>query len=157
VRVARHWPLLFLTLAAFLFLFAEPTVWPLGPESFWTTLIAPGVLQHRLATVLVVALAFSEWRVRVGGLAMTRWRFAFPLLCAAGGALLLTHSHSVFATRSEFLIEVSHAVLGLLALFVGVGRWLELRLPAPSNRAAGLLSAVCLIGVGLVLLFYREL
>ena len=156
VTFARNWPLLFLTLAVFLFLFAETTVWPLGPESFWKTLIVPGVLQHRLATLLVVGLAFFEWRVRVGDLGATRWRFAFPVLCAAGGALLLTHSHSVFATRSEFLIEVSHAVLGLLAVLVGVGRWLELRLPQPASPAAGVLWTTCFIAVGLVLLFYRE-
>jgi putative copper resistance protein D len=153
---ARHWPLLFLTLAAFLFVFAEPTVWPLGREGFWSTLAVPGVLQHRLATAIVVGLAVAEWRVRAGRLSATRWRFAFPVLCVAGGAMLLTHSHSVFATRSEFLIELSHAVLGLLAVLLGVGRWLELRLAGPASRAAGLLWPLCLIAVGFVLLFYRE-
>jgi putative copper resistance protein D len=153
---ARHWPLMFLLLAVFLLLYAEPTVWPLGEESFWGTLSVPAVLQHRLATLLVVALAFFEWRVRVGGLGATRWRFAFPLLCAVGGALLLTHSHGVFVTKSEFLIEFSHAVLGLLAVLVGVGRWLELRLPAPNARVAGVLWSACLVATGLVLLFYRE-
>ncbi|HEV7393836.1 MAG TPA: hypothetical protein VGO08_19500, partial [Burkholderiales bacterium] len=156
IAVARHWPLLFLTLAAFLFVFAEPTVWPLGSEGFWSTLAVPGVLQHRLATALVVGLALAEWRVRVGRLSATRWRFVFPVLCVAGGAMLLTHSHSVFATRSEFLIELSHGLLGLLAVLIGVGRWLELRLAEPANRAAGLLWPVCLTAVGLMLLFYRE-
>jgi putative copper resistance protein D len=70
--------------------------------------------------------------------------------------MLLTHSHSVFATRSEFLIELSHGLLGLLAVLIGVGRWLELRLAEPANRAAGLLWPVCLTAVGLMLLFYRE-
>jgi putative copper resistance protein D len=152
---ARHWPFLFLLLAVFLFLYAEPTVWPLGTESFWGTLAVPAVLQHRLATILVVALALFEWRVRAGTLGVTRWRFAFPLLCGVGGAMLLTHSHGVFVNKSEFLIEFSHAVLGLLALLVGVGRWLELRLPAGSNRAGGMLWSACLIATGLVLLFYR--
>ena len=69
--------------------------------------------------------------------------------------VLLTHSHGVFVNKSEFLIEFSHAVLGLLALLVGVGRWLELRLPAGSNRAGGMLWSACLIATGLVLLFYR--
>ena len=152
---ARHWPVLFLLLAVFLFLYAEPTVWPLGTESFWGTLAVPAVLQHRLATILVVALALFEWRVRAGTLGVTRWRFAFPLLCGVGGAMLLTHSHGVFVNKSEFLIEFSHAVLGLLALLVGVGRWLELRLPAASNRAGGMLWSACLIATGLVLLFYQ--
>jgi putative copper resistance protein D len=156
VAFARHWPLTFLTLAAFVFVFAEPTVWPRGDESFWATLASPAVLQHRLAVLLVIGLALFEWRVRVGGLAATRWRFAFPLLCVTGGAMLLTHSHTVFATRQVFLIELSHAILGLLAVLVGVGRWLELRLPANEARIAGRLWTVCLMLVGLVLMFYRE-
>lgn len=155
-RSARHWPLLFLLLAGFLVLFAEPTVWPLGPEGFWSTLIVPEVLQHRLATLLVIGLALLEWRVRVGGLARTRWRFAFPLLCAAGGALLLTHSHTVFATRWAFLIETSHAAIGFLAVLMGLGRWLELRLPPSSGRLPGLLWTACLVLIGTILLFYRE-
>jgi putative copper resistance protein D len=156
VAFARHWPLAFLTLAVFVVVFAEPTVWPLGPESFWTTLAVPAVLQHRLAVLLVVGLALFEWRVRVGGLASTRWRYVFPLLCLCGGAMLLTHSHTIFATREVFLIELSHAIMGLLAVLVGIGRWLELRLPAPQSRMAGAVWTLCLMGVGFVLLFYRE-
>jgi putative copper resistance protein D len=156
VAAARHWPLMFLTLAAFVFVFAEPTVWPMGHESFWATLAVPAVLQHRLVVLLVIGLALFEWRVRVGEVAATRWRFVFPLLCAAGGAMLLTHSHTVFATRQAFLIELSHAILGLLAVLIGVGRWLELRLPAQEARIAGQVWTVCLMAVGLMLLFYRE-
>jgi copper resistance protein D len=156
VRAARHWPLLFLPLAAFVFVFAEPTVWPWGPEPFWATLAVPAVLQHRLAALLVVGLAIGEWRVRVGRLSATRWRFVFPVLCVVGGAMLLTHSHTVFATKSEFLIELSHAVLGFLAVMVGVGRWLELRLPHRGSHAAGVAWSMCLIGVAWVLIFYRE-
>lgn len=153
---ARHWPLLFLPLAAFVFVFAEPTVWPWGPEPFWATLAVPAVLQHRLAALLVLGLAIGEWRVSAGQLGATRWRFVFPVLCAVGGAMLLTHSHTVFATKSEFLIELSHAVLGFLAVVIGVARWLELRLPHGGKRVAGFAWPVCLIAVAWVLFFYRE-
>ncbi|HET9763573.1 MAG TPA: CopD family protein [Casimicrobiaceae bacterium] len=156
IRLARHWPLMFLPLAAFVFLFAEPTVWPLGPESFWRTLVSPAVLQHRLAALLVVALALAEWRARSDRPATQRWRFAFPLLCIAGGAMLVTHAHTAYATRVEFLIELSHAALGLLAVMIGAGRWLDLRLPANARQPAGVLWSSCLIVVGFVLLFYRE-
>jgi putative copper resistance protein D len=145
-----------LLLSFFLILFGEPNGWPLGNEGFWETLIIPGVLQHRLATLLVAGLALFEWRVRVEGLTYTHWRFAFPLLCLAGGALLLTHSHTVFAVKSEFLIEASHNAIGFLAVEMGIGRWLELRLPKPVNRLPGLLWTACLMLVGFVLLFYRE-
>jgi len=151
----RHWPLLFFLLAGFLLLYAEPNGWPLGNESFWGTLVVPGVLQHRLATLLVAGLAAFEWRVRAGRLAGTRWRYAFPILCLVGGALLLTHSHTSFALKETFLIEVSHNALGLLAVITGVGRLLELRLPRGS-ALAGYLWTVGLTLTGVVLLFYRE-
>ncbi|MDQ2694716.1 MAG: CopD family protein [Pseudomonadota bacterium] len=161
---ARHWPLLFFGLAAFLFVKAEPTVWPLGPESFWATLQVPAVLQHRLATLLVVGLGLFEWQVRAGRLAGSRWGYVFPLLCAVGGAMLLTHSHVAFELKAEFLIEVSHAALGFLAVVMGAGRWLELRLPAPGRRRAapgrrraGLAWRAALVLMGLVLVFYREI
>jgi len=155
-RLKANWPLLFMPLALFLFLYGEPNGWPLGTEGFWETLVVPGVLQHRLATLLVVVLALFEWRVRADGLGTTKWRFAFPLLCGVGGVLLLTHSHSVFAVKSEFLIEISHNAIGFLAVLMGAARWLELSLPGPSPRLPGLLWICCMLLIGFVLLFYRE-
>lgn len=157
VRAARHWPLFLLLLGLFILLIGEPNGWPFGYEGFWETLIAPGVLQHRMATALVFFLAFFEWRVHVekppGN---ARRRYVFPLLCAVGGALLLTHSHSLFVSKWAFLIEVSHNAIGFLAVLMGMGRWLELRLDPPANRFPGFLWTVCMIAVGFVLLFYRE-
>jgi len=155
-RWARHWPLLFLGLAAFLFFRNDPRAWPLGPAGFWETMLLPDVLQHRLAVALVVALAAFEWAVRTGRLRARGWAYVFPLLCAAGGALLLTHSHALFNLKAEFLIEVTHTPLGVLAVFVGWARWLELRLPAPNNRVPGHVWAVAFVLVGALLLFYRE-
>lgn len=154
VRILRHWPLLFLIMALFIPLFTEPTGY--GKEGFWETLVLPEVLQHRLATVLVAGLGLFEWRVRTGRLARTRWSFVFPLLTLAGSVLLLTHSHNVFAVKSQFLIEISHNAIGVLAVGVGAGRWLEIRLSGYGNRIPGLLWTVCVILIGLVLLFYRE-
>ncbi|MEK6529966.1 MAG: copper resistance protein CopD, partial [candidate division NC10 bacterium] len=155
-RWARHWPLLFLGLAAFLFFRNDPRAWPLGPAGFWESMLLPDVLQHRLAVALVVALAAFEWAVRTGRLSAPGWAYVFPLLCAAGGALLLTHSHALFNLKAEFLIEVTHAPLGVLAVFVGWARWLELRLPAPNDRVPGRVWAVAFTLVGALLLFYRE-
>lgn len=153
---ARHWPLLFLGLAVFLSLFAASTVWPLGSESFWKTLLVPEVLEHRLFTVLVVALGLFEWRVRTGKLTHPRALLAFPLLCIVGGALLLAHSHERLALKSEFLIEANHVVLGILAVIMGVGRWLELRLDTIESDWAGWVWRVSFILFGLFLLFYSE-
>lgn len=91
-----------------------------------------------------------------GGLAETRWRYVFPLLCLTGGALILTHSHTLLAVKSQFLIEVSHSMLGFFAVTTGVGRWLELRVLLTANRLPGWIWSFSLVMVGLVLLFYRE-
>ena len=155
VRAARHWPLVFLGLATFLFVRNDPRAWPLGPAGFWESLTLPDVLQHRAFVALVVAFALFEWMVRTGRLAERPWGYVFPLLCAVGGGLLLTHSHAMFNLKDEFLTEVTHAPLGILGAFAGWGRWLELRLPA-AGRAPGWAWRGCFTAVGLILLFYRE-
>jgi putative copper export protein len=155
VRAARHWPLVLLGLATFLFLRNDPRAWPLGPAGFWESFMLPDVLQHRGFVVLIVAFAVFEWMVRTERLPRQPWGHVFPLLCALGGGLLLTHSHAMFNLKDEFLAEVTHAPLGILGAFAGWGRWLELRLPG-SGRGPGWLWTLCLIGVGLILVVYRE-
>jgi putative copper resistance protein D len=155
-RWARHWPLGFLGLAAFLFVRNDPRAWPLGPAGFWESMVLPDVLQHRLVVLLVVALALFEWMVRSGRLTRPGGRLVFPLLCAAGGALLLTHSHAMFNLKAEFLTEVSHAPMGLLGVIMAWGRWLEVRLPSTDRRIPGWVWAACLAAIGLILLVYRE-
>lgn len=156
VRWARHWPLIFLGLASFMFLRSDPRAWPLGPAGFWESMLLPDVLQHRLAVLVVVALGVFEWSVRTARLSDLRWRYVFPLLCATGGALLLTHSHAMFNLKSEFLTEVSHAPIGVLAVYAGWGRWLELRLPPEDRRIPGWIWSIAFALIGLFLLFYRE-
>jgi putative copper resistance protein D len=155
VRAARHWPLVFLGLATFLFIRNDPRAWPLGPAGFWESLTLPDVLQHRTFVLLVVAFGVFEWMVRTGRLAERPWGYVFPLLCALGGGLLLTHSHAMFNLKDEFLTEVTHAPLGIVGAFAGWGRWLELRLPS-AGRGPGWIWRGCFTAVGLILLFYRE-
>ncbi len=155
-RWARHWPLIFLGLAAFLFVRNDPRAWPLGPAGFWESMALPDVLQHRLAVAVVVALGLFEWQVRTGRLHGRRWPLVFPLLCATGGALILTHSHAMFNLKSEFLTEVSHAPLGIFAVLMGWGRWLELRLPEEDRRIPAWIWPTAFTLIGLTLLLYRE-
>ena len=155
-RWARHWPLIFLGLAVFLFLRSDPGSWPLGPVGFWQSMLFPEVLQHRFFILIVVAFAIFEWMVRTARLARPACALVFPLLCAVGGGLLLTHSHASLNLKSEFLIEVTHAPLGILGIAVGWGRWLELRLAPEEGSLPGRVWAAALVGVGLLLVFYRE-
>jgi putative copper resistance protein D len=155
VRAARHWPLAFLGLAGFMFLRNDPRAWPLGPAGFWESLLLPDVLQHRAFVLLVVAFGVFEWLVRTDRLGHRPWGYVFPLLCAVGGGLLLTHSHAMFSLKTEFLTEVTHAPLGILGALAGWGRWVELRLPE-AGRSPGWLSTLCFTAVGIVLVLYRE-
>jgi putative copper resistance protein D len=156
VRWARHWPLLFLGLAGFLFVRNDPRAWPLGPAGFWESMVLPDVLQHRLVVLLVVSLGLFEWMVRSGRLTRPGGRLVFPLLCAAGGGLLLTHSHAMFNLKTEFLTEVSHAPMGLCGVIMAWGRWLEVRLPRADAWLPGWIWAGAMTIIGLILLVYRE-
>lgn len=155
-RWARHWPLMFIGLAGFLFVRNDPEAWPLGPFGFWESMADPVVLQHRLFVPLIVAFGLFEWMVRTGRFRSSRYALVFPLLCAVSGGLLLTHAHSLDNLKEQFLIEVTHAPLGLLGVLVGWARWLELRLPPPDGELPGRLWPLGFTLVGLLLLFYRE-
>src|SRR5262245_43977120 len=155
-RWARHWPLVFLGLAGFLMARTDPSVWPLGPVGFWASLAQPQVVQHRFFVLLVIAFGLFEWMIRTERLRAPRHTMAFPLLCIVGGGLLLAHGHAMLDVKAEFLAEITHAPLGLLAIVIGCGRWLEVRLEPTGGRLPGWLSAAGLVLVGVLLLFYRE-
>jgi putative copper resistance protein D len=155
-RWARHWPLLFLALAAFLFVRSDPETWPMGDIGFLESFRDVEVLQHRMFVLLLIIFGVFEWRVRAGGLSRGRAALVFPLIVAAGGALLLTHSHAIANIKDQLLIELTHTPLALLGIAAGWSRWLELRLDPPGNRVAGWVWPVCFVLIGFLLLSYRE-
>ena len=114
------------------------------------------MVQHRVFVLLVVGFGLFEWMVRTGRLRAPAASLVFPVLCIVGGVMLLTHSHSTINVKQEFLTEVTHAPLGVLALATGWGRWLELRLPSPAGRLPGWMWAGSFTLIGLLLVFYRE-
>ncbi len=155
-RPARHWPVLFLGLALFLLLRSDPEVWPLGQEDFMAAFRDVEVVQHRIFVVLILVFAAFEWSVQTGRLRSRRAALVFPLMVAAGGALLLTHSHQIANVKDAELIELTHTPLALAGIASGWGRWLELRLPGRGGRIAGWVWPCCFILVGVILLWYRE-
>ena len=155
-RWARNWPLAFLALAVFLFLLADAEYWPLGPVPFWRGFLVAEALQHRLAVLLIVAFAFYERRVQTGSATSPATALVFPFVCFLGGALLLTHSHSLNNPKSELLVELSHASIAILGVAAGWSRWLELRLAEGPRRALSWVWPVCFVLVGVLLLDYRE-
>jgi len=155
LRVARHWPALFLVLAGFLFVRSDPEVWPLGQISFLDSLRDVEVLQHRFFVLLIIVFGLFEWWVRARGRG-GRAALVFPLITAIGGAALLTHSHAIANIKDQLLIELTHTPLALTGIAAGWARWLELRLDPPGSRIAGWVWPVCFVLVGFMLLSYRE-
>jgi len=153
---ARHWPLLFIGLAIFLFMRSDPEAWPLGDIGFLESLRDPEVLQHKLLSLLVVVFAISEWTVRLrgkrGGAA-----YVFPVAMALGGFLLLAHTHAIANVKEALLVELSHLPLGAAAIIAACARWLELRAgPAAEARVARWVWPGCLVFISGLLILYRE-
>jgi putative copper resistance protein D len=160
LRWARNWPLLFIGLAVFIVLRADPEAWPLGPRSFWGSFAEAEVLEHRVFAVLITAFAVFEWAVETGRVQSRRAPLVFPALCAIGGAFLLTHSHALGDLKGETLVEMSHGPIALLGATAGWSRWLQLRLPGDEDAKIrgflGWIWPLCLVLVGFILLNYRE-
>ncbi len=153
---AEYWPLLMIGIAIFIFLRGDPECWPLGPKSFWTTWADPEIAQHRMAAVLCVAFAIFELRVRRNRSQQGPLPLVFPLICAVGAALLLTHSHGTQNVREETLAELSHTPMAVVGVMAGWSRWLELRLPEEDRGYASWIWPVCFVLIGAALLNYRE-
>ena len=101
-----------------------------------------------------------EWRVRTGREINPRAALVFPLLCAGGGALLLTHSHAIANLKDQLLIELTHTPLALAGIVAGLGALAGTAARSAANpvasRIAGWVWPVCFVLVGLLLLNYRE-
>ena len=152
----RYWPAGFIGLGIFLFFRSDAQAWPLGPLGFWESTFGDGeILQHRIATLLALVLGGLEIRARTNP-AASHLRYMFPVLCAFGGILLLTHSHAGFELKTEYLIQSTHTVMGLLAVIMAAFRWLELKLTGPASRWSGLISMSAMGLIGLILMFYDE-
>ncbi len=153
----QYWSIGFVLLGIFLFFRSDAETWPLGPIGFWDSTFNNGeVLQHRIATLLVFTLGIVELRARTTDDPSNTLLFAFPILSAFGGLMLLTHSHVGFQPKSAFLIQVGHTAMGVFSLLLACGRWLELKLDSPGKNIAGFVSVAALFQIGMILMFYRE-
>lgn len=154
---AEYWPLLLIGIAIFIFLQADTECWPVGWKGFWVCWADPEVFQHRMAALVCVGFAVFELRVRKQQKPNDPLAMVFPLMCALGGAVLLTHSHAITNVKENLLVELSHVPMGLIAVFAGWARWLELRLPAKDRAIPSWIWPACFVLIGAGLLNYREM
>jgi putative copper resistance protein D len=154
---ARHWPLLFVGLAGFLFLRSEAEGWPFGSLTLTESVRDPEFVQHKLFMVLMTGFAGFEWSVR-NGVLTRRWaEYVFPLLSAMGGMMLLTHSHSIANVKELLLIEMTHMPIAVVGIWAAWARWLELRLDGRGSAICGWLWPAFFCVVGTILILYREI
>jgi putative copper resistance protein D len=157
VRWAEYWPLLLIGIAVFIVLFADTECWPIGWKSVGACFADPEVFQHRLAALVCVGFAVFELRVRRQKKENDPWAMVFPVMCALGGAVLLTHQHAISNVKENSLVELSHVPMGVIAVFAGWARWLELRLPEKNRAIPSWIWPMCFVLIGAGLLNYREM
>jgi putative copper resistance protein D len=157
VRWAEYWPLLLIGIAIFIVLFADTECWPIGWKSVGACFADPEVFQHRMAALVCVGFAVFELRVRKQKKENDPWAMVFPLMCALGGAVLLTHQHAISNVKENSLVELSHVPMGVIAVFAGWARWLELRLPEENRAIPSWIWPMCFVLIGAGLLNYREM
>jgi putative copper resistance protein D len=153
---ARSWPLLFVGLAGFLLVRADPNAWPLGDIGFLESMRDADTLQHRVIVLLIAAFGLFEWAIRTGRIASRRAASFFPVAAITAGIVLLGHSHALANVKEELLTELTHLPIALLGVAAGAARWHELRCPQPDRWLPALVWPICFIAVGLILLNYRE-
>jgi putative copper resistance protein D len=154
---AECWPLLLIGMAGFIFLQADSECWPIGWKGFWACWVDPESFQHRIAALVCAAFGVFELRVRRQKKDNDSSALVFPLMSAIGGAVLLTHSHAIVNVKESTLVELSHVPMGVMAVFAGWTRWLELRLPEKSRVIPSWIWPMCFVIIGLMLLNYREM
>jgi putative copper resistance protein D len=110
-----------------------------------------------MAALVCVGFAVFELRVWRQKKENDPWAMVFPLMCALGGAVLLTHQHAISNVKENSLVELSHVPMGVMAVFAGWARWLELRLPKENRAIPSWIWPMCFVLIGAGLLNYREM
>ena len=92
--VSYAWPICFFAAGLFVLIFSDTEIWPFGPQSPWYAITHNAEdLQHKIFAVILLALAYVEFR-RVRGRWKAPWAaWFFPILGAGGALLLLFHVH----------------------------------------------------------------
>ena len=75
-------------------------------------------------------------------------------------ATLLAFTLRLREIKTDYLIQSTHFAMGLLAVIMAIGRWLELRLGEAGDvvpsRGAGLVAVCAMLAIGAALMFYKE-
>jgi hypothetical protein len=89
------WPSLFVLAGLYLALWSDGEIWPRGNLSWsWLLQHDAEAAQHKIYSVLLVAIGIVE-HIRIRGSLSRFWKtWAFPTLAVIGAGMLLLHDHS---------------------------------------------------------------
>ena len=141
---ARHWPLVFFALAAFLLVRNDPGSWPLGPQGFWEGMQFSEVVQHRIFVLLVLGFGTFEWMVRTARIRSPR--AALVSLSARWAAPSIDALSRLLNLKEEYLIEVTPRAARVIAsLWAGAAGSSS---PPPGRHVrAELVGRLAMVGV----------
>jgi len=155
------WPSTFLLSGIFLLVWSDTELWPFGPRQ-WLEALENNreVLQHKTFAVLLLGLAFVEF-LRVKETVKTIWSaMIFPVMAVAGSILLLFHEHEggmVGPNHMEVMARIHSEHLSYATVGIGIGlakMLAEIRMRG--QRVFAALWPGLMIGLGILLMFYRE-
>jgi putative copper resistance protein D len=144
---------LWIIFGVYLFVRSDPEAWPWGPRPFTEIFTDPEVLEHKILTMIPVAIGLIEGFRAFGWLPKITWGYLFPVLAILGGASLFFHFHR--GTFDLDWIYIQHVAMGLLSLATGVILLFARRSQRSRSRPIGALPVILLL-FALVLLFYSE-
>jgi hypothetical protein len=144
-----------LVFGVYLFLTADPEAWPLGGGTLREALADPLVVQHKVLSLIPVAIAAVEALAAVGRGIRLGW-LAVPVLAVAGGVGLFLHDHDGGFHLDRAFIQ--HAVMGTAGVAGGAVLFLMRRRAVAFGRASRLRWAwpALLLTTALVLVLYSE-
>jgi hypothetical protein len=136
-----------------IYLFARSDVeaWPFGPKSFGEIFTDPLVLQHKVLTLMPIAIGTVEGLRAAGRLRHVAWRYFFPVLAVIGGLGLFFHFHDGGFHFDKIYLQ--HAAMGLASLGVAVTVLVARHEGLVRMRR---LWPVLVLFLGLILLVYSE-
>jgi len=162
--VVRYlWVFLFLIPGIYLLFFSDPESWPIGNQTLYYVVTQNRqVLQHKIFSLLLLALSAVEY-FRVRGKLQALWTaFLFPAFAGAGAALLLYHSPQAHAASMDpSAHQAMEKIGGQHIHFAVVGFGIAISKAVADTerfhpRLLRILFAALMMVLGLLLITYTE-
>lgn len=153
-------PAAMLSAGSLLMIWSDHDAWPIGSLNLAETFygIDHEILQHKLYSILSLAVGLIELLRRAGRLPHAFWNVPLPAFAVIGGLMLFLHSHGIHPSAQA--IAFNHAVMGTMAIVAGSCKLISAQAAPPSNPAGlsrwKLAWAGFILLIGLQLLFYSE-